>query len=61
VGYYPSLREYVQTLESREQLFRIQREVCRETELHPLGALAIPRPPGKRAARVSIRESCGGK
>jgi 3-polyprenyl-4-hydroxybenzoate decarboxylase len=31
VGYYPSLREYVQTLESRQKLFRIQREVCRET------------------------------
>lgn len=36
MGYYPSLREYVHTLESREKLFRIQREVCRETELHPL-------------------------
>src|SRR5215204_5541413 len=36
MGYYPSLREYVQTLESRGKLFRIQREVCRETELHPL-------------------------
>jgi UbiD family decarboxylase len=36
MGYYPSLREYVRTLESREKLFRIQREVCRETELHPL-------------------------
>ena len=34
--YYPSLREYVRTLENREKLFRIQREVCRETELHPL-------------------------
>ena len=36
MGYYPSLREYVQTLESRGKLFRIEREVCRETELHPL-------------------------
>jgi hypothetical protein len=36
VGYYPNLREYVRTLESREKLFRIQREVWRETELHPL-------------------------
>ena len=36
MGYYPSLREYVRTLENREKLFRIQREVCRETELHPL-------------------------
>jgi 4-hydroxy-3-polyprenylbenzoate decarboxylase len=36
MGYYPSLREYVRTLENRGKLFRIQREVCRETELHPL-------------------------
>src|ERR671938_36881 len=36
MGYYRSLREYLQTLESREKLFRIEREVCRETELHPL-------------------------
>ena len=36
MGYYPSLREYIRTLESSEKLFRIQREVCRETELHPL-------------------------
>ena len=36
MGNYPSLREYVRTLENREKLFRIQREVCRETELHPL-------------------------
>ena len=36
MGYYPSLREYIKTLESRGKLFRIEREVCRETELHPL-------------------------
>jgi 4-hydroxy-3-polyprenylbenzoate decarboxylase len=36
VGYYTSLRDYIETLESREKLFRIQREVCRETELEPL-------------------------
>ena len=36
VGYYPNLREYIQTLESRDKLFRIPREVSRETELHPL-------------------------
>jgi 4-hydroxy-3-polyprenylbenzoate decarboxylase len=36
VGTYRSLREYIQILESHEKLFRIRREVCRETELHPL-------------------------
>jgi 4-hydroxy-3-polyprenylbenzoate decarboxylase len=36
VSYYTSLRDYIKTLESREKLFRIQREVCRETKLEPL-------------------------
>ena len=36
MGYYTSLRDYIETLESRGKLFRIQREVCRETELEPL-------------------------
>ncbi|HKY09973.1 MAG TPA: UbiD family decarboxylase domain-containing protein, partial [Candidatus Binatia bacterium] len=36
MGYYTSLRDYIETLESREKLFRIGREVCRETELEPL-------------------------
>lgn len=36
MGYYGSLREYIQVLESSGKLFRIRREVCRETELHPL-------------------------
>ena len=36
MGHYASLRDYIEMLESREKLFRIQREVCRETELHPL-------------------------
>ncbi len=36
MGYYTSLRDYIETLESREKLFRIRREVCRETELEPL-------------------------
>ena len=36
MGHYASLREYIEMLESREKLFRIQREVCRETDLHPL-------------------------
>ena len=33
---YLSLREYIQALDSRGKLFRIPREVSRETELHPL-------------------------
>src|ERR1051325_2866678 len=36
MNYYRNLREYIAALESREKLFRITREVCRETELHPL-------------------------
>ncbi len=36
MGYYRNLREYIRTLEERKKLFRIQRPVCRETELHPL-------------------------
>ena len=36
MSYYTSLRDYIETLESRGKLFRIQREVCRETELEPL-------------------------
>ena len=36
MGYYTNLRDYIETLESREKLFRIQRPVCRETELEPL-------------------------
>src|SRR3989337_1247663 len=36
MGYYRDLREYIETLERRSKLFRIRREVCRETELHPL-------------------------
>jgi hypothetical protein len=46
VGYYPSLREYVRTLENHEKLFRIEREVCRETELHPLVRWQFRRLPG---------------
>ena len=36
MGYYKSLRDYIEALEKREKLFRIQREVSRETELEPL-------------------------
>ncbi|MBI2229288.1 MAG: UbiD family decarboxylase, partial [Deltaproteobacteria bacterium] len=36
MGTYRSLRDYIEILESHEKLFRIRREVCRETELHPL-------------------------
>jgi 4-hydroxy-3-polyprenylbenzoate decarboxylase len=36
VGNYRSLKEYIEILESHQKLFRIRREVCHETELHPL-------------------------
>ena len=36
MSYYRDLREYIETLERQSKLFRIKREVCRETELHPL-------------------------
>src|SRR5687768_7509496 len=36
MGYYRDLREYVETLERYGKLFRIEREIRRETELHPL-------------------------
>lgn len=36
MGYYRDLREYVETLERYGKLFRIKREIRRETELHPL-------------------------
>ena len=34
--YYRDLREYVDTLEAHGKLFRIKREIRRETELHPV-------------------------
>ncbi len=36
MSYYRNLRDYIGFLESQNKLFRFKREVCRETELHPL-------------------------
>jgi hypothetical protein len=53
MGYYRDLRDYIGVLESHEKLFRIERQVCRETELHPLVRWqfrGLPRP----AASISF-------
>jgi 4-hydroxy-3-polyprenylbenzoate decarboxylase len=34
--YYRDLREYIEALDANAKLFRIKREICRESELHPL-------------------------
>src|SRR5687768_14572327 len=36
MSYYRDLRQYIETLERHEKLFRIKREILRETELHPM-------------------------
>ena len=36
MSYYRDLRQYIETLERHEKLFRIKREIRRETELHPM-------------------------
>jgi 4-hydroxy-3-polyprenylbenzoate decarboxylase len=36
MGYYRNLREYIDQLEKQHKLFRFKRDICRETELHPL-------------------------
>ncbi len=36
MGYYKDLREYVEVLEEKGMLFRIKREINKDTELHPL-------------------------
>ena len=36
MSYYRDLRDYIETLDRHGKLFRIKREIRRETELHPL-------------------------
>lgn len=36
MGYYGDLREYIETLEAKDKLFRIKREIHKDTELVPL-------------------------
>ncbi len=36
MAYYKDLREYIQALEKNDKLFRLKREINKDTELHPL-------------------------
>ena len=36
MAYYRDLREYLQTLEAKNKLVRIKREINKDTELHPI-------------------------
>lgn len=36
MAYYKDLREYIETLEKNERLFRVTKEINKDTELHPL-------------------------
>jgi 3-polyprenyl-4-hydroxybenzoate decarboxylase and related decarboxylases len=51
MAYYKDLREYIKVLEKNDKLFRIKREINKDTEMHPLVRWQFRGPPeGERKA-----------
>ena len=53
-GYYRDLREHVKALKDEGLLYEITRLVNKDSELHPLVRLRVPRSAGGQTARVPV-------
>src|SRR5215469_3936376 len=52
MAYYRDVREYLNALEAAGKLVRIKQPINKDTEMHPLVRLQVPRTPRRTAAGI---------